>query len=294
MTMHTETRRNQFRKLGFAGMIGLALALAIPLRAGTLVQIRTVFGDLQVELYDRDKPVTVRNFINYIQSGRYQNNISHRLVPGFVVQAGGFTLTTNGTSAITTFAAITNEFGVGKFYSNVYGTLAMAKTSDPNSATSQFFINLADNSASLDSTNNSGGFTVFGHVIAGTNVLNIFNGFKNWVYPWSSLPQNTNLILYQYYNPPFDQLPLLNPNPNYLTNFVFMDITLMQVAIQPVTGGRQIAWNSASGLTNIVEFTTNLPPVWTPLLTTNGNGARMTIVDPAAGNRRFYRVRVAN
>ena len=84
MTMHTETRRNRFRKLGFAGMIGLALVLAIPLRAGTLVQIRTVFGDLQVELYDRDKPVTVRNFINYIQSGRYQNNISHRLVPGFV------------------------------------------------------------------------------------------------------------------------------------------------------------------------------------------------------------------
>jgi len=290
MTMHTETRRNQFRKLGFAGMIGLALALAIPLRAGTLVQIRTVFGDLQVELYDRDKPVTVRNFINYIQSGRYQNNISHRLVPGFVVQAGGFTLTTNGTSAITTFAAITNEFGVGKFYSNVYGTLAMAKTSDPNSATSQFFINLADNSASLDSTNNSGGFTVFGHVIAGTNVLNVINNFQNYTgTQTSNLVANVSGTL----GGNFTTCPLLAPSL-VTTNFLYLNITLMQVAIQPVTGGRQIAWNSASGLTNIVEFSTNLPPVWTPLLTTNGNGARMTIVDPAAGNRRFYRVRVAN
>src|SRR5205807_6793011 len=75
---------------------------------------------------------------------------------------------------IPTFPPITNEFNVGPFYSNVYGTIAMAKTANPNSATSQFFFNLANNAASLDNTNNSGGFTVFGHVVAGTNSLNAF------------------------------------------------------------------------------------------------------------------------
>src|SRR5271154_5324649 len=149
-------------------------------RAGTLVQFRTAFGDIEVELYDQDKPVTVQNFLNYIQSGRYQNEFAHRLVQNFVVQGGGFALTNNAINAIPTFAPITNEINAGKFYSNVYGTIAMAKTSDPNSATSQFFFNLTNNAASLDSTNNSGGFTVFGHVIAGTNVLNLFNKFQNW------------------------------------------------------------------------------------------------------------------
>src|SRR3989442_5770689 len=85
--------------------------------AGTLAQFRTVFGDIEVELYDQDKPVTVQNFIRYVQSGRYQNEFSHRLRPGFVVQGGGFSVTNRGTTnaavaAISTFPTIVNEFGV--------------------------------------------------------------------------------------------------------------------------------------------------------------------------------------
>lgn len=264
--------------------------------AGTLVQFRTVFGDMEVELYDQDKPVTVQNFLNYIKSGRYENEFAHRLIPGFVLQGGGFTITNRGTTnwttvPIATDPPITNEFNTGKFYSNVFGTIAMAKTSDPNSATSQFFFNLADNSASLDNTNNSGGFTVFGHVIAGTNVLNVFNHFQNWTNPWVTIPQSTNLVLYQYYAAPFDTLPLLYPNVTD-TNLVFMDISLMQVAIQPVPGGQQISWNSATGLTNIVEYTTNFPPIWNTLTVTNGTGARMTVTDTTVAPSRFYRVRV--
>ena len=77
------------------------------------------------------------------------------------------------------------------------------------------------------------------------------------------------------------------------TNFVFVDITLLQVAIQPgAGGGEQISWNSAAGLTNIVEFTTNLPPVWQTLAVTNGTGARMAVVDSTGAPKRFYRVRV--
>jgi cyclophilin family peptidyl-prolyl cis-trans isomerase len=264
------------------------------LHAGTLVQFRTVFGDLEVELYDQDKPVTVQNFIRYIQSGRFANEFSHRLMPGFVLQGGGFTLTTNTISAIPTYPPITNEFGVGKFYSNVFGTIAMAKTSDPNSATSQFFFNLTNNSASLDNMNNSGGFTVFGHVVAGTNILGIFNGFQNYTGSQkSNVVINVDPYLNYFFYPNFQTCPLLYTNVT-ATNFVFLDISLLQVAIRPVAGGRQISWNSATGLTNYVEFTTNFPPAWNTLVTTNGTGARMAVVDVAADPKRFYRVRVAD
>ncbi|HVU28013.1 MAG TPA: peptidylprolyl isomerase [Verrucomicrobiae bacterium] len=252
--------------------------------AGTLVQFRTVFGDIEVELYDQDKPVTVQNFLNYVKTGRYQNEFAHRLVPNFVIQGGGFTLTTNTIGAVPTFAPITNEINTGKFYSNVFGTIAMAKTSDPNSATSQFFFNLTNNSVSLDDTNNSGGFTVFGHVIAGTNVLNLFNGFQ-----YFTGTQSSNLIVNE--GAPFDSLPLLYPSLAS-TNFIYVDISLLQVAITNQNNTEQISWNSVTGLTNIVEFTTNFPPVWNTLAITNGTGARMTMTDSVVMPSRFYRVRV--
>lgn len=258
--------------------------------AGTLVQFRTTFGDIEVELYDQDKPVTVHNFLRYVESGRYKNEFCHRLEPGFVLQGGGFTLSSNNIYAVPTYAPITNEFHVGKFYSNDYGTIAMAKTSDPNSATSQFFFNLADNSALLDDTNNSGGFTVFGHVIKGTNVLQTFNAFQYY-----SGSQQSNVVanLTNYFGLAFLTCPLLHPSI-YATNLVFLDITLLQVAIQPAAGGREISWNSTSGMTNIVEYTTNLPPVWNTLVSTNGDGSRMSVVDTTKDPKRFYRVRVAN
>ena len=93
------------------------------------------------------------------------------------------------------------------------------------------------------------------------------------------------------YYPNFQTCPLRFPVLSQ-TNFIFMDISLMQVAIQPVAGGKLISWNSATGLTNIVEFTTNFPPVWNTLITTNGTGARMAVTDNAVAPSRFYRVRV--
>jgi len=109
----------------------------LPARAGTLVQFRTTFGNIEVELYDQDKPATVQNFLNYVKSGRYENEFAHRLVPNFVLQGGGFTLTTNTINHIPVYPPITNEFGAGRQFSNVYGTIAMAKLGgDTNSATS--------------------------------------------------------------------------------------------------------------------------------------------------------------
>ena len=173
-------------------LCGLSLCMAVlfasltSAHGGTVVTFHTSLGDMDVELYDQEKPVTTANFLQYIANGLYNTNMFlHRCIPGFVVQGGGFGESDRNSSSvmskylnIPTFPAITNEFSVGQKISNTYGTIAMAKTADPNSATSQWFFNLANNSASLDNTNNSGGFTVFGHVTSGTNVLNQFNTFK--------------------------------------------------------------------------------------------------------------------
>ncbi|HLX97015.1 MAG TPA: peptidylprolyl isomerase [Verrucomicrobiae bacterium] len=261
--------------------------------AGTLVQFRTVFGDMEVELYDQDKPVTVQNFLNYVKTGHYQNGIAHRLVPGFVLQGGGYTLVSNTISPIATFPPITNEFDVGRQFSNVFGTIAMAKLGgDTNSATSQWYLNLTNN-AFLDAPNTNDLFVVFGHVIAGTNVLNIFNSFQNYTgTQQSNLVANVDPALGNVYYPNFATCPLLYPVIAQ-TNFIFVNISLLQVAISPAAGGgKQISWNSATGLTNLVEYATNFPPVWNTLVTTNGTGAPMTVVDNAAAPSRFYRVQV--
>src|SRR5256885_5805959 len=148
--------------------------------AGILAQFRTVFGDMDVELFEKDKPVTVSNFIAYVQSGRYHNTFIHRCNPTFVIQGGGFDVDPNGIEYLPTFAPIKNEYGSGNIYSNRYGTIAMAKLGgDTNSATSQWFFNLSDNFF-LDSHDSNNYFTVFGRVVRGTNVLNAFRNFTYW------------------------------------------------------------------------------------------------------------------
>lgn len=277
----------------------IVLLFANTVLAGTLAQFRTVFGDIEVELYDQDKPVTVQNFIRYVQTGRYQNEFAHRLVPGFVIQGGGFTVTNRNmpnwlVNMIASYSQITNEFGVGRQFSNVYGTIAMAKLGgNTNSATSQWFFNLANNTF-LDAPDTNNLFVVFGHVVSGTNILNLFNTFQSY-----NGTQTSNLVAnvdpnfnYAFY-PNFASFPLLRPSL-VDTNFIFMDITLLQVAVKNVAGvGKEISWNSVSNKLNYVEFTTNLPPIWQSLASTNGNGGTMAVIDSASNApSRFYRVRV--
>ena len=128
----------------------------------SIVTIETPLGSIQMELLNEEAPKTVENFLNYIERGDYDGTFFHRSVPGFVVQGGGFKYdaATNTAPAITVDPPVVNEFGV----SNVRGTVAMAKTATgPDTATSQWFVNLADNAANLD--NQNGGFTVFARVI---------------------------------------------------------------------------------------------------------------------------------
>ena len=147
-------------------------------------------GTMDVELFDQEKPQTVRNFLLYVRSGAYTNGFIHRNVPGFAAQGGGFTVNdpaaTNlfsAYNAVTTFGNLTNEFLVGARLTNLFGTIAMAKLGgDADSATSQWFFNLANNSTNLD--NQNGGFTVFGRALEstnatdGTNVLTHFNSLS--------------------------------------------------------------------------------------------------------------------
>ena len=135
----------------------------------TIVEFQTSHGDFKVNLHDETTPKTVENFLKYVTEGRYDNTIVHRTVDNFVIQGGGAKF--EGTlppTWIEADSAITNE----PIYSNVTATIAMAKGSNINSATSQWFINTKNNASSLDPYNR-GGFTAFGEVIDdGMDVVN--------------------------------------------------------------------------------------------------------------------------
>lgn len=139
--------------------------------ATSTVCMLTTQGEIVVELYPAQAPVTVANFLTYVNAGRYDNTLYHRVVAGFVVQGGGYT---TAFTPVATYPAIALESNNG--LSNVRGTIAMARTSAPVSATSQFFINVVDNSACLDFGNtrmgcDSNGYAVYGKVIAGLDVV---------------------------------------------------------------------------------------------------------------------------
>jgi peptidyl-prolyl cis-trans isomerase A (cyclophilin A) len=175
--------------------IDLAANFTDPDITDTTVRIDTSAGPINVELFDARAPQTVANFLNYALSGAYNNSIFHRLASNFVLQGGGFTFDAASPSLvpIPTNPAVQNEFGA----SNTKGTLAMAKLgNDPNSATDQFFFNLANNT-NLDTQN--GGFTVFGKIVgaadqavldqlAATPVKDESNG--NSSSPFNTIPLN--------------------------------------------------------------------------------------------------------
>ena len=152
--------------LGFLGSSALA-ADKVP--AHPFVKLETSEGDIILELDGRQAPLTVGHFLELVDSGFYDGLIFHRVIPGFMAQGGGYT---PGLKLKEDDRSIPNESGNG--LSNVRGTIAMARTGDPHSANSQFFINVADNQR-LDPTKDpmrgSWGYTVFGQVIEGMEVV---------------------------------------------------------------------------------------------------------------------------
>ena len=130
-----------------------------------MIRFETTLGNLDIELFEAEAPITVENFLQYVRAGHFVDTVFHRIIPGFVVQGGGLTA---DMQAKQTQAPIQNEADNG--LKNLRGTLSMARTNDPNSATSQFFINLVDN-AFLDKNAGSDGYAVFGKISAGMDVV---------------------------------------------------------------------------------------------------------------------------
>lgn len=265
-------------------LLAAVFALEVFVQAGTLARFRTPLGDIDVELFDEEKPVTVRNFLTYVRQDRYRDSFFHRWVPNFVVQGGGYMVRNRGTTnnvfdAVPALPPIINEYSVGKTFSNVYGTLAMARVGgQTNSANSQWFFNLKNN-AELDRVD--GGFTVFGRVVRGTNVLNLF------------VAPSAAVNLYRVnVGAPLNELPVTQQRPTF-NDLIFFDVTLLEVSVtRSLDGTASISWNAESNLVHLVEYTTQFPPVWNALYRTNGTGARVTIADPVKDPSRFYRVRV--
>jgi peptidyl-prolyl cis-trans isomerase A (cyclophilin A) len=211
--------KNKITSVAFA----LSCLFTSTIAQASVVEIRTNIGNFQVNLFDELTPQTVDNFLSYVNAGAYANNTVHRSVNDFVIQMGGFEYANDfPPEAIATGIAVVNE----AVLSNVRGTLSMAKLSGrPDSATSQFFVNLSDNSAGqsrLDTEN--GGYSVFGQVIGnGMDIVDRIAGLPT--YSFSTL--FSDLPLQNYTNA--DQSSNVTPSDNNLV--IITDIVVIDSAV---------------------------------------------------------------
>ena len=153
-----------------AAVVTLAMAAFVPAAfaaQATQVKVDTNMGAFVIELNAKAAPKTVENFLAYVKSGFYKNTLFHRVIPNFMIQGGGFVM---GMEEKDTRAPIALESRNG--LSNVRGTIAMARTNDPNSATSQFFINVRDNRfLDANQAQDGNGYAVFGKVVSGMSTV---------------------------------------------------------------------------------------------------------------------------
>ena len=141
-----------------------------------MVKLETSMGDIVIKLDEAAAPATVKNFLAYVQEGFYDGTVFHRVIPGFMIQAGGFTAQM---SRKQTHSPIVNEASNG--LKNDRGTIAMARTSNPDSATSQFFINHKGNESLNYIENGNPGYAVFGKVAEGMDVVDAIAAVKTTV-----------------------------------------------------------------------------------------------------------------
>ncbi len=180
------------KKVSLCAFLFVCLLFPVPSQAAhPRVLMQTNFGDITMELDNDKAPITCENFLQYVRTGFYNDLIFHRVVNGFVIQGGGYFAVGDYVYSMPTNPPIINESYNN--LSNLRGTIAMARTTDPDSATSQFYINLVDNT-SLDRNNYPDGFgyCVFGNVVNGMNVvdaiamtpvIDIGSGFTHFPYP---------------------------------------------------------------------------------------------------------------
>ena len=160
------------RRLWSLAVLFVALAAGPALAANPQVELDTTAGTIKLELYPDATPKTVENFLKYVNGGQYNGTQFHRVIKGFMIQGGGYDAEFRERPTRPP-VQIESEQSVKAGLSNKPGTVAMARTGDPNSATSQFFINVGDNKRlDFKSADPQGyGYTVFGKVIAGMDVV---------------------------------------------------------------------------------------------------------------------------
>ena len=164
--MNLSLTRRLALSAALASTLSLGLAPAASAQGGQQVRLQTSLGNIVLELRADKAPATVANFVQYVKDGHYDGTVFHRVIDGFMIQGGGFAADLQQKP---TRAPIPLEAGNG--LKNDRGTIAMARTGNPNSATSQFFINVVDN-ANLNAPRPDGyGYAVFGRVVAGMDVV---------------------------------------------------------------------------------------------------------------------------
>jgi cyclophilin family peptidyl-prolyl cis-trans isomerase len=267
----------------------------------TLVNIQTNLpapnNDIVLMLTDSATPATVANFLQYVNSGEYNGTIIHRSIPGFVIQGGGDE--TDGTQ-ISTFGTIAGESSTATL-KNTTGTIAMALSTGPDSATSEWFINLADNS-NLDDTSDGGPFTAFGSVVYGMNTVNAIaalqvvdaSGISG---EWSNLPLQSVPS-----GPPIPDNDFVIINPAVTTAVLSYNVVSSNpsvVAAAVTNGSLTLTPGSTGGTSNITVTATDLgggtavsnftvtvagttPPPSTPVA--NADSATTTINKPVIVN----------
>jgi len=158
--------RSTLSSVVIAFILAVTLTWAPPVHAADpVVVFKTSMGEIDIQLDPAHAPVSTANFLAYVDKKFYDGTIFHRIIPGFMVQGGGFS---PGLTEKTTNPPIKNEATNG--LKNLRGTISMARTNDPDSATSQFFLNLVDNAA-LDPGMNGAGYAVFGKITKGLDVI---------------------------------------------------------------------------------------------------------------------------
>lgn len=266
------TLPNQTLKLNAPPLtLDLTSYFSIPSVTGPIVQFNTILGSYNAELYTSAAPINAANFLSYVNAGSYTNSFIDRSVPGFVVQGGSYDIVSGSIAAIPTSAPVVLEYNLP----NALGTLAAARTSVLNSATSAWYINTVDNSTNLGPTN-AGGYTVFGRILGtGMTVVNAI----------ASLP------VYNVNSGQFPNLPVYNYNStsgSLTTSNLVMVNSITQIPMFPTPTAKTavLTWNisssnPATALATLSGSTLNLSALsaGTSLITvtasdTNGNVAQ--------------------
>ena len=276
------TLPNQTLKLNAPPLtLDLTSYFSIPSVTGPIVQFNTILGSYNAELYTSAAPINAANFLSYVNAGSYTNSFIDRSVPGFVVQGGSYDIVSGSIAAIPTSAPVVLEYNLP----NALGTLAAARTSVLNSATSAWYINTVDNSTNLGPTN-AGGYTVFGRILGtGMTVVNAI----------ASLP------VYNVNSGQFPNLPVYNYNStsgSLTTSNLVMVNSITQIPMFPTPTAKTavLTWNisssnPATALATLSGSTLNLSALsaGTSLITvtasdTNGNVAQGSFTVTTSAN----------